>query len=573
VKSDQTGLEFVNSPEMMNQFIELHDTPSSYSGKATNLVQVNDGSTGLQFIPINMVGSCTFLALIDTPDSYSGQSGRAVLVKMDESGLEFGAGGKAYFTKVVGFTQDCDFICDGTCDNIQIQQAIDSVTSGGIIILREGSYDLQGKIIISGNNIKIEGQGEASILNLNYVPSSDGNIYVTGTDIGFSKIYIHVVNCSSAYYAVNMQGLNASVLDCKIDGSLGSNLLYHFHMKHGIFTRNHMVCSTTGDSRWECIFGYTRNGSADGLTTIISDNCFENTGGQIGVGSICIWGSIYYKITNNIFRGLYIYGGEEEGYWSTQYYSGNTFDGIGLVHYGIRLGRIVNSVISNNVFKNFPNISDGIHIGGRAVHTIISDNVIELANAFPYDQVCGIHFWLVTGDNNVIENNRVCAYKGIWIDNSSSQNTTIHGNNLEGCAVDLIDTGTDTRKRDNIDKDGAWLSNDDMNQFTELSDCPSTYVGSCSLFVQVKPDQTGLQFVAVPSPTFLSLPDTPSTYVGSSDIFVKVNAAQNALEFGNTTRLDIEITDTAKGYILKSPNGTRWRITIDNSGNLITTSL
>ena len=36
---------------------------------------------------------------------------------------------------------------------------------------------------------------------------------------------------------------------------------------------------------------------------------------------------------------------------------------------------------------------------------------------------------------------------------------------------------------------------------------------------------------------------------------------------------DIEITDTTKGSILKSPNGTRWRITIDNSGNLITTSI
>lgn len=36
---------------------------------------------------------------------------------------------------------------------------------------------------------------------------------------------------------------------------------------------------------------------------------------------------------------------------------------------------------------------------------------------------------------------------------------------------------------------------------------------------------------------------------------------------------DIEITDPTKGYILRSPNNTRWRITIDNSGHLIVTSL
>jgi hypothetical protein len=36
---------------------------------------------------------------------------------------------------------------------------------------------------------------------------------------------------------------------------------------------------------------------------------------------------------------------------------------------------------------------------------------------------------------------------------------------------------------------------------------------------------------------------------------------------------DIEVTDSASGIILKSPNGTRWRIIIDDSGELTTTAL
>ena len=36
---------------------------------------------------------------------------------------------------------------------------------------------------------------------------------------------------------------------------------------------------------------------------------------------------------------------------------------------------------------------------------------------------------------------------------------------------------------------------------------------------------------------------------------------------------DIEIGDTAKGVILTAPNASRWRITVDNSGNLTTTSI
>jgi hypothetical protein len=43
---------------------------------------------------------------------------------------------------------------------------------------------------------------------------------------------------------------------------------------------------------------------------------------------------------------------------------------------------------------------------------------------------------------------------------------------------------------------------------------------------------------------------------------------------GNLTASgDIEATDSTKGVILKSPNGTRWRIIIDDSGELTATAL
>lgn len=36
---------------------------------------------------------------------------------------------------------------------------------------------------------------------------------------------------------------------------------------------------------------------------------------------------------------------------------------------------------------------------------------------------------------------------------------------------------------------------------------------------------------------------------------------------------DQEFTDAQKGIIMRSPDGTRWRITVDNTGALVTTSL
>jgi hypothetical protein len=40
-----------------------------------------------------------------------------------------------------------------------------------------------------------------------------------------------------------------------------------------------------------------------------------------------------------------------------------------------------------------------------------------------------------------------------------------------------------------------------------------------------------------------------------------------------TTPVDIEVTATASGIILKSADGTRWRIGITNAGQLTATSL
>lgn len=41
----------------------------------------------------------------------------------------------------------------------------------------------------------------------------------------------------------------------------------------------------------------------------------------------------------------------------------------------------------------------------------------------------------------------------------------------------------------------------------------------------------------------------------------------------STTNTDIEVTPSSSGVILKSPNTVRWRITVDNAGNLVKTSL
>jgi hypothetical protein len=89
--------------------------------------------------------------------------------------------------------------------------------------------------------------------------------------------------------------------------------------------------------------------------------------------------------------------------------------------------------------------------------------------------------------------------------------------------------------------------------------------------------------------TVLTIPATKSSYNNTVSLLTATNvqAAIDELEAqiiwqdtlqevtnkGNTTTNDIEITDATKWIILTSPNATRWRMTIDNTGNPIFTSL
>ena len=64
-------------------FLDLSDTPNSYSGQASKIVRVNSGETALEFV------DPTFLSLTDTPSSFSGAGSKLVKVNSGATALEF----------------------------------------------------------------------------------------------------------------------------------------------------------------------------------------------------------------------------------------------------------------------------------------------------------------------------------------------------------------------------------------------------------------------------------------------------------------------------------------------------
>lgn len=89
-------------------------------------------------------------------------------------------------------TSRADYICDGTDDDVQIQQAIDAVAAGGVggkVVLLEGTFTLgSGSILFNSGdeNISIEGAGTGTVITckdsfdaqLLSVSGSSGNVII-----------------------------------------------------------------------------------------------------------------------------------------------------------------------------------------------------------------------------------------------------------------------------------------------------------------------------------------------------------------------------------------------------------
>lgn len=90
---------------------------------------------------------------------------------------------KVFYT--VGFS-DADYICDGTNDDVQINQAINAVNTagGGTVYVKSGTYDIATATLKVKSNVQFCGEGNTTILKRNntgslvgvFTPSGSGSI-------------------------------------------------------------------------------------------------------------------------------------------------------------------------------------------------------------------------------------------------------------------------------------------------------------------------------------------------------------------------------------------------------------
>lgn len=129
-------------------------------------------------------------------------------------------------TSTAGWTKDnCDYLCDGTADNVEINAAIAALPAdGGEIVLLDGSYNLAGKIDMKTSSTTLRGNGPATKL----IRAFDGDCMISVPRGRCAVESLFIDGKKSTYTSSDNDGIvvaeNSTVRDCIINDNKGDGI-------------------------------------------------------------------------------------------------------------------------------------------------------------------------------------------------------------------------------------------------------------------------------------------------------------------------------------------------------------
>jgi parallel beta-helix repeat protein len=381
---------------------------------------------------------------------------------------------------------NADFVCDGENDQVEIQQALDNLPSGGgSVYLREGTYNIGAPINLD-NNAALIGSGTGTLLylannvNANVLQATNcENLLVANMKIWGNRL--NNTNSNGIYFD--------SVTSSKIEGTWIKNCFNYgislYSSSNNTITGNTCMVSCIyldtssnntvsgntcmGDyagiylnnsSNHNTITGNTYQGNSVGIclytsskhNTITGNTCQGNTFGiylyilcnnNTVAGNTCQGndiGILLDQADNNTFTGNTCSGNSWDGITSqssdNNTFTGNTVQGNG--EHGICLRWSdsntvsINTVVGNS--QENDNSYDGIHVTSDSDYNNIQGNTVRRGTG-GNQQRYGIRINLTGCDNNLVANND-CYVGGVTAGISS---------------VEPLETGAGNRNND-----GTW---------------------------------------------------------------------------------------------------------------------
>ncbi len=130
-------------------------------------------------------------------------------------------------TSTAGWTaNDCDYLCDGTADQVEINAAIQALpTGGGEIVILDGTYNITATIAMNKDNTKLSGNGAATILKRMWKGSSsaEGVITINATNGRCCVENLQIDGNKATYSSSNNKGIYLQGTDNIITGNTCNN--------------------------------------------------------------------------------------------------------------------------------------------------------------------------------------------------------------------------------------------------------------------------------------------------------------------------------------------------------------
>ncbi len=316
-------------------------------------------------------------------------------------------------------TTNADYVCDGTADEVQINQAIsDLPTVGGRIILLEGNFNIAAAISMNHISTILEGQGNSTIITL--ANSIDTDVITIGSSGDNSKVRNlkidgNMANQTTAGYgiSINASAPNCVVEDCWIVNTLKANI-YDAGASYTKILNNY--CDTSKVS------GGGANIEGIGINALVEGNiCISGD-----FAGISVYNGAKTTITENIIitptgPGIDIEVGNENCIVSNNFVYNP-------VATGIFVNAIATLVTGNNIFIG--NNPTGAAIDASSNNACVFNNFIEV-NGSNTAAVTGIS---ITDGYARAENNEILlltgyAHKGIT--SSGQVQLKIIGNRID----------------------------------------------------------------------------------------------------------------------------------------------
>lgn len=322
-------------------------------------------------------------------------------------------------TSASGWTSsDCDYLCDGTADQTEINAAITALPStGGEVVLLDGIYNIAGEIKLNKANVILRGNGASTKIQ---VPTSYNTNYlvinVTGDYCTVRDLYINPTNISSTAICIS---LGSNVDNCIIENNSCVGATTGIALNSGKYNRisNNFIqavrrVNTYGidlrsGSNNDTIIGNTCIGNGCGIAisgstsvaisehTIVDNICSDGDEGlSLNFANNCtITGN---TCNDNYSAGIYFRGNNNT-------VSGNTcYSNV----YGIQTGSTSNSnTITGNTARD--NSSVNMRLAGLNYSVVSSNNLAVLSTDTYPDNTEPLELYSTTNNYNIITDNHL----------------------------------------------------------------------------------------------------------------------------------------------------------------------